>query len=249
MEQNYVRISIMDEPENTLKHNPFERLNKLLKKKAKASRVAATKAMEVEKKGVAAPAENCAAAVSEESVFGEAMEGVTPIDRDKYYAGEKAAAPRPDFCAPQSEEHVIRQLDNLIKYGEGFIISKTPEYMEGTGHGIPPEFAERLHRGDFSIQAHLDLHGLNVAQAKEAFENFLRWALKTGKQGVLIIHGRGISSPGDPVLKTKVGEWLSKSHWRKWIIAFTSAQSYDGGSGATYVLLRSRPQSKRLKIG
>jgi DNA-nicking Smr family endonuclease len=239
----------MNESENQLKHNPFERLNKLLKKKAKASRIAAIKAMEVGAKGGKGPVENCTPEVSEESAFSEAMEGVKPIARDKYFTRENAAAHRPDYCAPQPEEKVIQQLDNLVKYGEGFIISKTPEYIEGIGSGIPPEFAERLHRGDFSIQAHLDLHGLNVAQAKEAFENFLKWALKTGKQGVLIIHGRGISSPGDPVLKTKVKEWLTRSHWRKWIIAFTSAQSYDGGAGATYILLRRRLQRKQLKKG
>ncbi|MBI5583339.1 MAG: Smr/MutS family protein [Deltaproteobacteria bacterium] len=59
-----------------------------------------------------------------------------------------------------------------------------------------------------------------------------------------MIHGRGISSPGDPVLKTKVVEWLTRSHWRKWVIAFSSAQSYDGGAGATYVLFRHRRLAK-----
>ena len=82
---------------------------------------------------------------------------------------------------------------------------------------------------------------------KEAFENFINDAIRSGKRAVLIIHGRGISSPGEPVLKNKVREWLTRSHWRKWVIAFTSAQSYDGGAGATYVLLRHRLQSKQPK--
>ena len=33
--------------------------------------------------------------------------------------------------------------------------------------------------------------------------------------------------------------------WRKWILAFTSARLCDGGTGATYVLLRERPYTKR----
>jgi DNA-nicking Smr family endonuclease len=86
---------------------------------------------------------------------------------------------------------------------------------------------------------------LSAAQAKEAFGDFLNEAIRSGKRAVLIIHGRGISSPGEPVLKNKVSEWLTRSHWRKWVIAFTSAQSYDGGAGATYVLLRHRLKSKR----
>jgi DNA-nicking Smr family endonuclease len=66
---------------------------------------------------------------------------------------------------------------------------------------------------------------------------------------VLIVHGRGLSSPAKPVLKTKVIEWLTCGPWRKWVIAFTSARSFDGGAGATYVLLRQRPvtRSKRKR--
>lgn len=107
-----------------------------------------------------------------------------------------------------------------------------------------PGIARRLHQGDFSIQANLDLHGLNSSEAKEEFEGFLKRAIYSGKRAVLVIHGRGLSSPGEPVLKTKVHEWLTRSHWRKWVIAFTSAASHDGGAGATYILLRDRPVSK-----
>ncbi len=199
------------------------------------------------KKPVAEPAE-APKSVNEESAFREAMEGVKPMVRDKHHAKKNNVANPLHHLVNEPEQDVRQHLDNLVKYGEGFIISKTPEYMEGTGRDIPPEFAERLHRGDFSIQAHIDLHGMGAAQAKDAFENFLNEAIRSGKRAVLIIHGRGISSPGEPVLKNKVSEWLTRSHWRKWVIAFTSAQSYDGGAGATYVLLRHRLTSKRPTI-
>jgi DNA-nicking Smr family endonuclease len=138
-------------------------------------------------------------------------------------------------------------LRNLVRGGEGFIISDTAEYMEGTGYGVNPDVARRLHQGDFSIQAHLDLHGLVAADAKAAFEQFLKEALLSGKTAVLVVHGRGRSSRADPVLKTKVKEWLTTGHWRKWVIAFTSARACDGGTGATYILLRQRPATKRLR--
>jgi DNA-nicking Smr family endonuclease len=235
----------MDDSDSPLKHNPFEKLGKLLKAKAVLRPVPARPIVPMKKK-VAEPAE-APKPVNEESAFREAMEGVKPIVRDKHHAKKNMARP-PDHPVKEPEQDVRQCLDNLVKTGEGFIISKTPEYMEGTGRDIPPEFTERLHRGDFSIQAHLDLHGLGAAQAKEAFENFLNETIRSGKRAVLIIHGRGISSPGEPVLKNKVSEWLTRSHWRKWVIAFTSAQSYDGGAGATYVLLRHRVRSrKKLK--
>lgn len=254
----------MNDSDSPLKHNPLGSLGKLLKDKAVLPPVPikkpdvdtkkpglSTKIQVVPiKKPVTEPAEACATSVNEESGFREAMQGVKPMVKDKHHAKENNVAnpldhPVLDHPVNEPEQDVMQHLDNLVKYGEGFIISKTPEYMEGTGRDIPPEFAERLHRGDFSIQAHIDLHGMGAAQAKDAFENFLNEAIMSGKRAVLIIHGRGISSPGEPVLKNKVSEWLTRSHWRKWVIAFTSAQAYDGGAGATYVLLRHRLTSKR----
>ncbi len=181
--------------------------------------------------------------VHENDLFMAAMAGVVPIARDDCI--EHDAAPHP----PQSYEHdyeaeTLLQLENLIKDGEGFVVAHTPEYIEGTGYNVHPELTKRLHRGDFSIQAHLDLHGLGVENAKNAFDTFFKDAITTGKGALLIVHGRGLSSPAEPVLKTKVIEWLTCGPWRKWVVAFTSARSFDGGAGATYVLLRQRPVTK-----
>jgi DNA-nicking Smr family endonuclease len=180
---------------------------------------------------------------NENDLFIEAMAGVEPIARDDCI--EHDAAPH----LPQTPEHdcdaeTLLQLEKLIKHGEGFVVADTPEYIEGTGYNVHPELTKRLHRGDFSIQAHLDLHGLGVESAKNAFDKFFKDAITTGKGAVLIVHGRGLSSPAEPVLKTKVVEWLTSGPWRKWVVAFTSARSFDGGAGATYVLLRQRPVTK-----
>jgi len=94
---------------------------------------------------------------------------------------------------------------------------------------VPKAVAKRLHRGEYSIQAFVDLHGLLAGDAKEVFERFLKWAVTTGKTGVLIIHGRGLSSPSEPVLKKKVVEWLTQGPWRKWVAAYSSARICDGG--------------------
>ena len=179
-------------------------------------------------------------------LFMEAMAGVQKISKKGKIENSAKKKP-PKRIKNNDEAETLKQLKNLVKHGEGFIIADTPEYIEGKGYGTHPEFPRRLHRGDFSIQAHIDLHGLNVNDAHSAFEKFLKEAVKSGKKGVLIIHGRGLSSPAKPVLKTKVHEWLTSGPWRKWIIAFTSARSYDGGAGATYVLLRQRPLTKRFR--
>lgn len=180
----------------------------------------------------------------DESLFENAMADVEPISRSIGSIDKNQASPaRVSEQDPEAE--ALARLKDLVKDGEGFIIADTPEYMEGVGYGVNPDVARRLHQGDFSIQAHVDLHGLGVGNAREIFENFLKEALLSGKTAVLVIHGRGLSSRQEPVLKTKVKEWLTSGPWRKWVIAFTSARACDGGTGATYVLLRKRPATKR----
>jgi DNA-nicking Smr family endonuclease len=185
--------------------------------------------------------------VCEEQLFQEAMEGVKPISREN--CTERVfRMDLPEGSQNREDAETLSRLRDLVRSGIGFDIFDTPEYIEGTGYNIHPEIARRLHRGDFSIQAHVDLHGLIAQDAREVIENFLKSAVMTGKRGVLIIHGRGLSSPAEPVLKKKVVEWLTHGAWRKWVVAYASARSCDGGAGATYVLLRQRPVSKRMKI-
>lgn len=182
----------------------------------------------------------------EKELFQKEMEGVRPIPgKDRIGRISQGGLFNP--FKEQEEAKALKGLHDLVIYGRGFDVASTPEYIEGTGYHIHPEIARRLHRGDFSIQAHLDLHGLKADEAKEVFDQFMKWAVTYGKTGVLVTHGRGLSSPREPILKKKVEEWLTKGVWRKWVVAYSSARKCDGGAGATYILLRSRPVSKRFK--
>ena len=186
-----------------------------------------------------------------EDLFAKAMEGVTPIPRDTRgnYVQKIVQVKPPEGAGRKEDAEALSKLTDLIRYGKGFNVCDTPEYIEGTGYHVPPGVAKRLHQGDYSIEAHVDLHGYNVETAREIFEEFMRWAMYANKKGVLIVHGRGLCSPAEPVLKRKVEEWLTRGPWRKWVVAYSSARICDGGAGATYVLLRERPVSKRFKLG
>ncbi len=177
-------------------------------------------------------------------LFLEAMEGVIPIKNNNI---EAESSPNPHLPSNDTEAESILRLKELILNGEGFIVADTPEYREGIGYNVHPEIAKKLHQGDYTIQDHIDLHGYSATNAKDAFDRFLKKSVSYGRNGVLIIHGRGLSSPNQPVLKNKVIEWLSSGKWRKWIIAYTSARNCDGGAGATYVLLRTNPLPKRYR--
>lgn len=145
------------------------------------------------------------------------------------------------------ESEVLLHLSDLIKNGKGFVVADTAEYIEGTGYNVNRAITRRLHSGEYAIQGHIDLHGQTVESAQTLFDRFFKESVASGKRMILIIHGRGLSSPADPVLKTKVIQWLTSGPWRKWVMAYASARLCDGGAGATYVLLRNRPATKRLK--
>ena len=182
----------------------------------------------------------------ESQLFLNAMEGVKPF-LNKNITQDLSVAIFEKGVETDTEPETMVMLKHLVESGKGFVVADTPEYMEGLGYKVHPDIAKRLHRGDFAIQGEIDLHGLTAKEAHREFDFFLKEAIRNGKRGVRIIHGRGLSSASKPVLKTKVFQWLTSGPWRKWVIAFSSARLCDGGAGATYVLLRQRPVTKRLR--
>ncbi|MBI4495742.1 MAG: Smr/MutS family protein [Deltaproteobacteria bacterium] len=235
----------MKPPKSPLTHRPFQDLKVLLQRK---SITLPDREPEIPEPNTEMP-EEVLPAESEEELFAAVMKDVKPIPREERAGGRIPLRPEEDGRRQNSsrtneEKEILTVLEDLIRKGAGFQVSETPEYVEGTGYDVPSEIARRLHRGDYAIQAHVDLHGFSADAARGVFGRFLKWAVLTGKRGILIIHGRGLSSPSGPVLKDKVIEWLTHGPWRKWIIAYASARACDGGAGATYVLLRIRPASK-----
>jgi DNA-nicking Smr family endonuclease len=187
----------------------------------------------------------------EEKTFVEAMQGVIPIRRDNCLEQEDPGrSPKEPLIVSEIENEeswVLSRLASLIENGEDFRICDTPEYIEGTASDVPPMIARWLHQGRFAIQAHLDLHGMKVEDAQEVFGGFIRRSILTGKRGLLIIHGRGLSSPAEPILKAQVIEWLTHGPWRKYVLAYSTARHCDGGPGATYVLLRPFAVSRKKR--
>ena len=223
-------------------YKPFKDLKALLESKSVELQPASAPASKEPKE----PKEDRTDRRPDHTIFKEAMAGVKKISRTKCAAQIPLPPETPDVKLNPDHESMV-QLKNLVKYGTGFVVSLTPEYAEGMAQGVNPEVARRLHRGDFSLQDHIDLHGLRVHDAHEAVDDFLSKSVASGKSAVLIIHGRGLSSPAEPILKSKVFRWLTTSPWHKWVIAFTSARLCDGGAGATYILLRRKPLTKRFR--
>ncbi|MEE8583700.1 MAG: Smr/MutS family protein, partial [Acidobacteriota bacterium] len=118
--------------------------------------------------------------------------------------------------------------------------SYAPGYIEGGRPNRAPELTERLRRGDYSVQAQLDLHGLTRQEAFRKLEDFLHGCVLQGLTCVRVIHGSGKHSPsGRPILKESLRKWFTQKRLGRYVVAYSSARPADGGSGAVYVLLAS----------
>ena len=124
--------------------------------------------------------------------------------------------------------------------GAGFAIERDGERIAARAAGIDRAHLERLRRGEPAPDRELDLHGLTAAEAREdvAFEITDAW--EEGERCIRIVHGRGRHSAGGPVLRDAVVGWLQRPPLSERILAFSSAPTALGGSGALLVLLRRR---------
>jgi DNA-nicking Smr family endonuclease len=89
----------------------------------------------------------------------------------------------------------------------------------------------QLQRGQFPIDARLDLHGKTQREADTLLNHFI---FDCGRQQVrcaLLIHGKG-----EYIIKSYVTAWLKACPHT---LAYASARPQDGGDGALYVLFKA----------
>ena len=103
--------------------------------------------------------------------------------------------------------------------------------------GVTKKQQRKIRKGAITVDDSLDLHGYTQAQAIIELSSFLDHALSSGFKLLIIVHGKGQRSAGKAVLKPLVQHWLAQ---QESILAWCPAQANHGGSGASYVYLRSR---------
>jgi DNA-nicking Smr family endonuclease len=171
----------------------------------------------------------------------EELAGVTPLRVKKTVPRLNGSRLRSRFRNSEKDENRVL-LQNFISGKSAFDWVFHPEYRQGGPQEKNRTLIRKLRRGQYSIQAQLDLHGMTQVEALEALENFLSDCSRKNLLCVRIIHGKGNNSVGNQgVLRRRVPQWLGTRRLSRWIVAFTSATPKDGGIGATYVLLRKTP--------
>ncbi|MDH5632976.1 MAG: Smr/MutS family endonuclease [Gammaproteobacteria bacterium] len=167
---------------------------------------------------------------SDNKLFRDAIKGITPLKQDRIEPHREKPKPVPasrdaddrDVMDSLLSDHVIEDVDT----GDELLFKRA---------GIQTTVMRKLRRGQYAIEAELDLHRRTVDQARDLLAAFIQRAQLDGKRCVRIVHGKGYGSANKlPVLKNMVNSWLQQ---RNEVLAFSSATPQDGGTGAVYVLL------------
>lgn len=170
----------------------------------------------------------------EAHLFRKAVSGAKPL-RTEDRAAEPSPKPKPKARFARADESAALQeslgadIDDIERHSGDSLRFHRPFVGRRT--------MRKLARGNFSVQAEIDLHGMTTAEAQPRLADFIENCAREGKLCVRVVHGKGLGSGNrGPVLKQKVNRWL-----RQWdaVLAFVSTRQVDGGTGAVYVLLQS----------
>ncbi|EIC30359.1 MULTISPECIES: Smr/MutS family protein [Methylomicrobium] len=150
-------------------------------------------------------------------------------DKVRLDSGEKPK-PYPKHRPAEAESRLAEQQDYDL---DPVSIEDRLSYL---APGVQKSVPAKMRKGQFGLDAEIDLHGLTSEEAKRQLLIFLQRAVIDGCRCVLIIHGKGYRSPDNlPVLKNSLNLWLRQ---HRDVLAFCSAKPRDGGAGAVLVLLR-----------
>jgi DNA-nicking Smr family endonuclease len=167
---------------------------------------------------------------TDKDVFDSAMRGVKPLAHTKIEI--KPAPIRKRVATPSIE----KSSNPFQLYNETDLTDEVSgdDLLEFHRGGLQHKVLRKLRRGQYNVEATLDMHGMRVTEAREAISDFLLDCLRNNVRHVIIIHGKG-HGKAKPVLKNKLNQWLRHIEH---VLAFCSATQQDGRSGAIYVLLK-----------
>jgi len=169
---------------------------------------------------------------SDQGLFRQATAGARRLGQDKISPQPSRRKPVPEQSLRETRAVLADSLfdpyvDSEIETGEELLFLRP---------GVQQGVWRKFRRGQYAIEAELDLHGCTVEQARPRVADFITEAQAAQRRCVRIIHGKGLSSEGkQPVLKGKVNAWLRQMDA---VLGFCSARRNDGGTGAVYILLR-----------
>ena len=174
--------------------------------------------------------------LDDSALFLDAMQDVQPLkqNQNRITPEREKKPPIPHKTIEDEQQVLVDMLSDEYEPLE----SNASDQLYFARPGIQHSVMRKLKRGQFSIAAELDMHGMTVEIARRELIAFLEECQDYNARCVRIIHGKGRGSDGKgAVLKQRVDHWLPQ---RKDVLAYCSTIPAHGGTGAVYVLLKTR---------
>ncbi|CAM2057148.1 putative DNA endonuclease SmrA [Desulfovibrionales bacterium] len=179
---------------------------------------------------------------NDDAIFSNAMVGVIPMNNTKGRSIPQTINKLQTFILDSNlakEQKGQEQFLNAVTSKVEFKLEHKNEYFQGTIAGLDFKVLHRLKTGFFRPEAHLNLRRQNTRQAWLALATFIREHYLCGHRCLLLIHGRGLNSPGSyGILRERVQSWLINDPLKRVVLAFCTALPRHGSTGAIYILLR-----------
>lgn len=170
--------------------------------------------------------------------FKKAVEGTKPLSQNKI-----RLAIKPIKTTTPMPKKVAHKIDLHLAESDGLSNVQGEEIITYKHDSISNKILRKLRKGQYNVEAVLDLHGMSVDKANAAVKQFLQQCLQKEIRVALIIHGKGHHSHM-PILKNKLNRWLRNLDV---VLAFCSAAPEHGSRGATYVLLKRLTEENWLE--
>ncbi len=170
--------------------------------------------------------------------FADLLDSVKPLHEDHHNRADiQTPKPKPTPTPQQTLKDEQRVLEESLEVSIEIEDLQPGDSLSFCRPGIQKNIFKKLKKGQYSIDAELDLHGHTRPEAQVVLAKFIQYSRESSIRCVRIIHGKGYGSNNQgPKLKPMVNKWLQQ---RDEILAFCSARPNDGGTGAVYVLLKS----------
>jgi len=156
--------------------------------------------------------------------------GVTPLKKRHDRVLYKKSAPKiKNNSKSITSSHDEGTIELML---EAFVSCSPEEKLFFARPDLPIKTIRKLRQAKIEFEAKIDLHAMNIEEAKEALQQFLMYCQQQRIGAVLVIHGKGRA-----IIKSAVASWLQSYPQT---LAFCSAQPKDGGAGAIYLLLKKK---------
>lgn len=167
-------------------------------------------------------------------LFRQAMQGVKPLaQHDTPTRPQRPRKPDAQVLARRAAATGLHDVDDLgFSDTQAFLNPVSSEarlsYRQAT---LQHRIFDQLKQGKLRWYEAVDLHGCTLEQARVAVLQLIEMAQAANQTVVKIVHGKGPNA----ILKTAVNGWLQQ---HRDVMAFVSAPSDQGGTGAVLVLLK-----------